>query len=75
MIPGEKSSRRVRECGNAEKILKGARGKGKSRETVRAKRKAEQREVKLVRGHRKRERKTQLLSYEVKINLINTHIE
>lgn len=50
MIPGEKSSRRVRECGNAEKILKGARGKGRSRETVRAKRKAEQREVKLVMG-------------------------
>lgn len=54
--PWRKSSRRVRECGNAEKILKGARGKGRSRETVRAKRKAEQREVKLVRGHRKGER-------------------
>lgn len=37
--------------------------------------KAERREVKLGRGQGNRERKTQLLSYEVKINLINRHIQ
>lgn len=41
LIPGKKSSRRVRECGNAEGELKGAEGKGRERETLRAKRKAE----------------------------------
>lgn len=57
-----------------ERVFKGARRKGRVRK-LRAKRKAEQREIKLGQGQRKRERKTQLLSYEVKVSLINTHIQ
>lgn len=71
----------LKESGNVgmqterERVLKGARRKSRARETLRAKRKAEEREVKLGRGHRNGVRKTQLLSHEVKINLLNTHIQ
>lgn len=37
--------------------------------------KAERKEVRLGSGQGNRESKTQLLSYEVKINLINRHIQ